>query len=68
MLHNVYISLCETCLSTTQETAGSGLNRSNMYNGCVLYGIYTRERRIILAEFRRKSYCSHRQSVKVEEG
>ena len=68
MLHNVYISLCETCLSTTQETAGSGLNRSNMYNGlCSLWNI-TRERRIILAEFRRKSYCSHRQSVKVEEG
>ena len=30
MLHNVYISRCETCLSAAQETAGSGLNR--LYN------------------------------------
>ena len=36
MLHNVYISRCETCMTATQETAGSGLNRlCNSYTmGC----------------------------------
>ena len=53
MLHNVYISQCETSLSQTQEPAGSGLKRlyemvldevpcsHTMYY--VGYEIYTRE-------------------------
>ena len=32
MLHNVYISQCETCFSATKKTAGSGLNR--LYKFC----------------------------------
>ena len=39
MLHNVYISRCETCFSATQETAGSGLNK--LYNVlCWLWNIH----------------------------